>query len=108
MDGLPLPAWCAQAFINSIRDVWHYRKGSWDDVFTAPNPKGTNLAANRKKRENQWQVYSMVENRPEGTPIDDGLFEQIGEQLGIGGKSTTKKYYYAVKVFYKSPGQENL
>jgi hypothetical protein len=99
MDGLPIPAWCAQAFINAFRDVRHYREKSWDDVFGKPHPKGMQIAAKRRKKMLEFAVLGRVrEIKAENpdTPIDESLFEEIGKELGIC-KTLVGEYYYSAK-----------
>lgn len=94
-----MPRWCALAYIKAFRSVKGFRAKSWDDVFGRPHPKGTQLDAKRKQREKEFVVYNMVLERNPGDAIDGALFEKIGRQLGIGGKTLVEEYYYNVKKF---------
>jgi hypothetical protein len=105
MDGLPIPAWCAQAFINAFREVKTYRAKSWDDVFGSPHPKGTQLGSKKNQREKEFKVYmriSAIKKCSPSTPIDVGLFEKIGKELGIC-KTLASQYYYSAKQKTKRP-----
>jgi hypothetical protein len=100
LNSLPIPRWCEFAYLASYRKVREYRAKSWDDVFGKPHPKGTHLATKKQERENRWKVYRLVEQIKRDdpkTPIDGCLFERIGKQLGIGGKTLTEQYYYYEK-----------
>lgn len=102
-NDLPAPKWCALAFLNASREVQHYRAKNWDDVFGEPHPKGTHLEAKRQKREKMSAVFlrvkEIIETEP-GTPIDGCLFEKVGREFGIGGKTLTEQYYYAAKKLF--------
>lgn len=98
-NDLPIPAWCAKAFEEAFLEVRSYKARSWDDVFGAPHPKGTNLAAKRKKHEKAFEVYERIKNireRSPSTPIDACLFEEVGKEFNLG-KTLTEEYYYSVK-----------
>ena len=100
INSLPIPRWCQMAFLASYRKVRQYKAKSWDDGFGMPHTKGTHLGAKRKRREFSWQVYRRIEQITKDDPsiaIDGVLFERIGKELGIGGKTLTEEYYYAEK-----------
>lgn len=96
MYGIPMPAWCAQTFLNKYRSVIHYEKRTWDDAFGKPHPKNVQLSAKKKKHRLGIQVYSEVrrirQEEPD-TPIDAGLFERVGKKFGLG-KTLAEEYYY--------------
>ncbi len=110
---LPMPDWVSRAYIRAFDTVHNYRAKSWDAVFGAPLPKGAQLAALRKKRLKSIQVWNEVQSRlsarqrwnetesryKSAVPIDDALFEQIGQKLGLG-LTITKKYYAHAKAIY--------
>jgi hypothetical protein len=100
LNDLPIPAWLTLAYLQAFRDIYQYRAKSWDDVFGKPHPKGTHLDAKRQEWEKSILVYHRVKeilrNEP-GTPIDGYLFERVGREFGIGGKTLTEKYYYSWK-----------
>ena len=93
---LPIPEWCEHAFVTSVRKVTRYKAKSWDDVFGKPHPKSTNLFAKRQRLEKAPLVYDRIRKikreSPE-TPIDGFLFEKVGREFGIGGKTTTEEFY---------------
>ncbi|MFT3963707.1 hypothetical protein [Propionivibrio sp.] len=102
--GLVAPDWLAFAFNRRYDNVNMARVGSWDDpkAFGRPYPKGTNLAARRKARVGRLAVWLSVVTRrktsPE-TPIDKGLFEEIGKALGFGA-TLAERYYYEQKKLH--------
>ena len=101
-NSLPIPRWCEMAFLSSYRKVKFYRAKSWDDVFGCPHAKGTNLYAKGKERDFRRKVVKRIEeirrNEP-STPIDGALFERVGLEFGIGGKTLTETYYYKEKKY---------
>lgn len=93
-----LPEWVSRAYIKAFDTIVDCQSDSWDHVFGAPVPKGVHLAALRKKRTTKFRVLSLVNARHQArTPIDDALFEAVGEELGLG-KTLCKKYYYEAKA----------
>lgn len=102
---LSIPKWCAIAYLKAYRKVIHYKVGSWDDAFGKPNPKGTHLGAKRQKREYMFAVYDRIKQIREidpSVPIDGHLFETVGKEFGIGGKTLTEQYYYDAKKKFEN------
>jgi hypothetical protein len=74
---------------------------SWDDVFGGPweqeGPRAQQRAVRTQSR--KWEVWKLVHALHEGEgkpPIDNVLFERVGKELGIGGKSTVAALYTGV------------
>lgn len=102
---MPLPDWAARAFIRGYDQVLNCRAGSWDEVFGRPYPKGTHLAALRKRRLNRIRVILAVRKaREDGRAIDVSLFEAIGLSLGLG-KSLAAELYYEAKKRWPLPAR---
>lgn len=101
--GLVVPEWLADEFNRRYYSVARFDVGSWDDpsAFGRPYPKGTNLAALRKANKGFPAVWRAVneelERFPE-TPIDKGLFEKIGEPLGLGATLAEEYYYHEKRI----------
>lgn len=101
-NSLPIPYWCEIAYSAAYRKVRQYKAKSWDDVFERPHPKGTHLGTKRQEREKGISVYMRVKQIKEDDPsvaIDGWLFERVGKEFGIGGKTLTEEYYYKWKNF---------
>jgi hypothetical protein len=98
MYGVPIPNWAASAFCAGYQAIGRLEANSWDDVFGKPHAKGKHLkhkALRLKKRE---QVYHRIrELHAEGRAIDDELFERVGKELGVGGRTTCKGIYGEVR-----------
>ena len=105
LNSLPIPRWCEVAYLEAYRKVRHYKAKSWDDVFGHPHQKGAHLGAKRQEREKGILVYNRIrqikEDNP-STPIDGYLFETIGKEFAIGGKTLTEGYYYKWKNILES------
>jgi hypothetical protein len=100
MNSLPLPRWCEMAFLSAYRQVRQYRAKSWDDVFDPPHKKGTHLDSKKEEREKSLSVYHRIKEVKQGNPdipIDGYLFEMVGMEFGIGGKTKTEEWYYKWK-----------
>lgn len=99
---LPMPEWVARAYIEAFDTIDSRRAGSWEAVFGPAIPKGRHLAALRKEHLHSIAVWNAVLARHErGEPIDDSLFAEIGEKLGLG-LTLTKRYYSLQKKFWQS------
>jgi hypothetical protein len=102
-NGLVMPSWVIKGYIKAYDTVNNYRARSWDAVFGNPFPKGKSLAAARKKRITQtdvWKEVTLILKCEPDTPIDDGLFERVGKKFNLG-KTLTSEYFYEVKRYYK-------
>lgn len=100
MHAIPFPRWCKKAFLSACEDVYTYKAKTWDDVFGHPHPKGTHLAAKREEREKSLHVCKRIQQIKEddpSIPIDGHLFETVGKEFGIGGKTKTEEWYYKHK-----------
>ena len=95
---IAMPEWVSSEFIRKYREVTSFRAKTLDDAFGAANPKNTKLAAVRQRHQMSVLVYYGVLTKTieEASPIDDGLFESVGESLGIT-MGTTRKYFYWFK-----------
>jgi len=104
LNSLPLPRWLEMAFLAAYRKVRHYKAKSWDDVFGRPHPKGTHLRTKDQERKYALRVFFRIEQIRRDEPhtaIDGAIFERVGKEFGIGGKTLTEEYYYKIKNNYK-------
>ena len=91
-----LPAWVRQA----IFEAWLSPPKSWDDVFGRPVAKGKNVKAQRRRQRIAMQVIARVrELHAQGEPIDIGLFDKVGEKIGVRGGTARDIYYDNVGTF---------
>lgn len=110
---LVMPEWLVYAFNRRYDAVLNFRAVSWDapESFGKPYPKGTNKAANRKKRMLSSAVFNDVRrilaSNP-GTPIDKALFEKVGAKHAIGA-TLAEEYYRHAKAWWSrtSPAKNN-
>lgn len=95
LDGIALcctrdlvaPEWLARAFLRGFYKVTTCRARSWDEAFGAALPKGANLAAARRTRENRLRVALAVTDITDRDPAratDKALFEAAGKAAGEG------------------------
>jgi hypothetical protein len=94
--GWPLPGWAGQAFDSICARAEQGDVASWDDVFGKPFAgKQRRAVQTRSRRYEVWgKVRDIVE--AESAPVTNELFERVGRELGIGGKSTVSDLYYEV------------
>jgi hypothetical protein len=86
-----LPEWLRLAFLDAYEARARFEIRSWDDVFDRPVPKGTHLEIQKRKAELRPLVLERA--RELGLPIDRGLFEKIGKELGVPGSTIDDLYY---------------
>lgn len=99
--GLVAPEWLALAFNRRYDHVLHARAKSWDasESFGRPYPKGTNLNAQKKRRDlgpSVWCAVHEIKQKDPGRAIGPELFEEIGKEFGIG-KTLAEEYFYEQK-----------
>jgi len=106
-SSLPIPRWCEKAYRRAYARIRLYKAKSWDDVFGRPYPKGTHIEAKRQALENGCEVYLRIKEIKEenpSIPIDGHLFERVGRELGVGGKTLTEECYYRRKKEMEGEG----
>jgi hypothetical protein len=85
--------WLADEVAAAAGRWIEYDARTLNEAFGIDRPKGFSLPAARKKFVLLRRVFRrVIEAQANATPIDDGLFEQIGEDIGIG-KTTVKEYW---------------
>jgi hypothetical protein len=82
----PLPEWLRLAFLNAYEARARFEIRSWDEVFDRPVPKSTHLEKEKLRHLVIERVWRLKTENPERA-IDRGLFDQIGEELGIPGST---------------------
>jgi hypothetical protein len=101
---LVMPDWVAQNYIRRFDRVLNCHVKSWDEAFGKPYAKGAHIAALRQHRTLRLAILSRIRQvramEPD-TPIDDGLFERVGAEFGIGKTTCSELYYQADRMFPK-------
>ena len=97
-----MPEWAANALVSNYRAALAGQIRSWDDVFGRPWQQERPRAQRRSVRTRtwKWEVWKLVHERHKGKgkpPIDNKLFEKVGRELAIGGKSTVAALYGEVE-----------
>jgi hypothetical protein len=98
--GLVIPRWLSHLCVERVRAVENMRVASWDDAFGRPFPKGTQLAAERRRKRSSWRIAQEVTEfvvlNP-GAPLDPE-WERIGKLVGEGRTRTQELYAQHVKA----------
>jgi hypothetical protein len=100
---LPIPRWCENAYLGAYRSVKFYNAKTWGDVFGSPHKKGAHLSTKKQETNYSFRVYDRIKQIKEedpSIPIDGFLFESVGKEFGIGGKTLTEEYYYKWKNYF--------
>ncbi len=89
-----MPEWLVDAFYKITNKFNNFEVKTLDEAFGFEWPKGMHLNKMKKKRNQQFKVYFKVcDYIKSGNPIDDNLFDKVGDEFHIG-KSLVKDYYY--------------
>ena len=106
-DQKPLPDWAGTAFEELYHWVIMGGARSWDDAFGSPHPKGRHVNAVRLEKL-KYKVHRRVRDihDKERVPIDNELFERVGRELGIGGKTAVSELYGKVERMLKGLREE--
>ncbi len=106
-NNFKLPKWCREAFVTFFDKIMSGEARSWDDCLGPLYPKGAHIDSQRKIVDYGLLVYRRINilnsagkalgRRRNPNAIDGALFERVGRELGIGGKTVTEKIYYITK-----------
>jgi hypothetical protein len=91
---VPIPKWAAEALDKELHQAVTGKYESWDDVFGPLFAKATQQRGIRTKAR-MFDVEDRIDqiHEEEKVPINDLLFERVGKELGVGGKTTTSNLY---------------
>jgi hypothetical protein len=97
--GVTMPAWLAVAYCERYEDWRRFRKRTLDEGFcVAGIRKGKRLKDQERREQLKRRVIAEVVNlQKQGLPIDRGLFDRVGEKLGIGGSTADELFHTACK-----------
>ncbi|QKD03463.1 hypothetical protein [Mesorhizobium loti] len=101
---LVLPRWAAEAFLEGYYSVLNLRSASWDEAFGRPYKKGFHLDKAKVRRSARLEVFlavGRIRAREPNTPIDDHLFERVGQECNVG-RSLANQLYYEHKRYADS------
>lgn len=99
----PMPGWASKAYLAAFEACRTAKVKSWDDVFGEPWPKGTSRTATHRRLTTMWPLFHEINKRKIGNPalpIGVALFEEVGQQFGIG-KTLASEFYYEAKRLSK-------
>jgi hypothetical protein len=94
---LAFPNFVAQRVRESLLDWSELEVRTLDEAFNVEKPKNFHLKASRVKESLSPKIYMRVkELHKNGESIDVGMFERVGEEVGLRG-TATNDYYYEYK-----------
>jgi hypothetical protein len=103
----PIPRWCREAYGAALVAIELCEAKTWVDIFGHLHPKGTHIEVKRQEKFKSFLVYDRIKKMKKADPsvaIDGCLFESVGKEFGIGGKTTAEKYYYLWKNYFEKGG----
>jgi hypothetical protein len=101
-----IPEWAGEILIGAQMAASYGELGTWDEVFGK-------LARNQRKKVRAWQsrrdIYAKVLHYHDlGEPIDDLLFEKVGDMYGIGKTKTKEIYGYMRDMWARRAAGEDV
>jgi hypothetical protein len=94
----PIPEWAASILEGAENYAYCGEIASWDEVFGKPNSRKRAHVLLRWQRRHKVHSRIIELHHFDGCPINDELFEKVGRELGIGGKTEVKNLYKAAKA----------
>jgi hypothetical protein len=92
-SGVALPKWAADAFSERYSDWRQFRQRTLDEAFKAER-RGVRMSDQAALFWLRPRIFKRVlELRAKGLPFDGGMFEAIGEELGVS-ESTVRNVLY--------------
>lgn len=92
-----MPDWLVNAFFQATNRWYSLEVKTLDEAFGLEWPKGKRFDAARNKRKYSLAAhYRVKELHSMGKAIDEQLFIEVADELGIG-KTKVSEYYYAWK-----------
>lgn len=91
----PFPEWLSYKVAHAIRNYTHHKKATLDEAFGVVRPQGYRRQATQARWDNAFKVVKDVMHLHQaGVPIDDGLFDAVGQLHGIGKTRASKWFYF--------------
>lgn len=85
------PAWVREGFAKAWAQYRQHNVKTLDQAFGIKRPKGQHLKAARAREVLRPQiVFSVYCLHAKGAPLDQGIFEQVGRELGISGGEVSR------------------
>ena len=106
---LPLPEWAALAFCDKYSQLLSYEFRTLDQAFGAFHRKHLDVDAQERRAElGQAAAWLKALKEAEGVPVGEGMWDEIGEELGIPGPTLSKMYYKWYKDFLLWNGRDHI
>lgn len=98
--GRPIPKWAAQALHDILYRTVAGEAASWDDAFGRLYARGTQRRRihGLSRMVDVW--HRVRELNRQGHAADEGLFEKVSAELGIG-RGRVRDYYWSVQGFVR-------
>jgi hypothetical protein len=107
--GMPMPPWLAEAFCERYARWARFEKESatLDAAFNVKRPKKMHIG---KRELREWLrprvVFAVLRlHRDGGAPIDQQLFDIVGEEFNISGGQASKIYYEPASALLRKLGE---
>ena len=107
-NNVQVPPWAKQGLSNALDAANSYGIKSWDEVFGKILPKGKRIATQRRHAEISWDLFSRVGDlHKAGAAIDEGLFEKVGKEFGVGKTVASELYYETGRALIADIEEDN-
>lgn len=97
---LILPEWVHLAFTEAAERWFEFEVKTLDEAFGVTHPKGMHFDERRRFQRIAPKIFQRIrEEQHEGRPLDESLFEEVGNEFFVE-KTTASKAYYAMCRHY--------
>lgn len=94
--GMPVPTWASDVILRGIVRWSRGLDKTLDEAMGVQRPKNWDQEAAQKRFQKLARVVDAVERLRKERPVDDLLFDEVGEGHSVSG-ATVKRWYYEYK-----------
>ena len=108
-NNVQVPPWVKQGLHNAMNAAFSYEIKSWDEAFGEILPKGKRIVTERRNAKIYWDLFMRIRDLHEkaGEAIDEGLFEKVGAEFGVGKTVASEIYYETGRALIADIEEEN-
>lgn len=93
-ERMAMPVWLVNAFCDRYMKWYLFKVRTLDEAFGVERPKRARI---KDRARHEWLkprvVLEVMRLREDNVPFGDGMFERVGEKLGVGKTQASDAYY---------------
>jgi len=96
-----MPDWVASGYVNGYENYFHHKEKDLGSSFGVI--RRNNYRQNAERKKTIWRYWSYLKvkgGQSSGSKINTRLFNEIGNEFGIGG-SLVRDYYYEMEKEFR-------